>query len=194
MPRSRLPTRLGLLLAGLLAAASVDALALDLKKIDLKKKYEEELIRWALKQAGLQRDPSPEGKKIERIEIVREEIIAQSDPWPNFLNWFHVKTKDFVVRQELLVAPGEVWDEEKVEESARNLRKLFILAVVRTVPCRSKKPGHVVLLVVTKDLWSLRLNTIFSQVGGVLQRLEFFPTEMNFLGRNKRVSIHLRME
>jgi hypothetical protein len=173
--------------------APAPAAGLDLKKLDLKRKYEEQLIRWALKQSGLERDPRPAGKTIERIEIVREDIIAQSDPWPNFFNYLHVKTRDHVVRQELLVHPGQPWDQQKVDESARNLRALFILAVVRAVPCRSSKPGQVVLLVVTKDLWSIRLNTIFSQVGGVLQQIEFFPTEMNFLGRNKRVSLHVRM-
>lgn len=162
-------------------------------KLDLKKKYEEELIAWALKQSGLERDPSPAGKVIERVEIVRENIIADSDPWPNFFNWVHAKTRDHVVRQELLVRPGQVWDERQVEESARNLRLLFILAVVRTVPCRSKKPGQVVLLVVTKDLWSLRINMVFSQVGSVVQAFESFPTEHNFLGRNKRLGLHFRL-
>lgn len=175
----------------LLALVASEAHAL---KLDVKKKYEQELIRWALAQTGLEREPSPQGKIIERIEIVREDIIAKSDPWPNFLNWFHVKTRDYIVRQEILVAKGELWNDDKVAESARNLRKLFILAVVRTAACKSKKPGHVVLLVVTKDLWSIRLNTIFSQVGTVLTKMEFTPTEQNFLGRNKRLSLHVRVE
>ncbi len=162
--------------------------------LDVKKQYEEGLVSWALAQAGLERDPAPAGKVIERIEIVREEIIARSDPWPGFLNIFHVKTKDFVVRQELLIRPGDRWDEELVDESARILRKLFILAVVRTVACRSRTPGKVVLLVVTKDLWSIRLNMNWSMVGSVVGFWDFTPTEMNLAGRNKRLSLHLRLE
>ena len=96
---------------------------------------------------------------IERIEIVREDIIAQSDPWPNFLNRLHMTTREYIVRQEILVAPGQQWNQDKVDESARNLRRLFILAVVRAIPCKSSRPGHVILLVVTKDLWSIRMNT-----------------------------------
>jgi hypothetical protein len=174
------------LLATLLAAAPRSARGLDVHK-----KYEQELVRWALGKAGLERDPSPAGKIIERVEIVRENIIARSDPWPNFLNYFHMTTRDFIVRQELLIAPGEVWDEARIEESARNLRKLTVIAVVQTIPCRSRKPGHVVLLVVTKDLWSIRLNMIFSMVGTTVQSLELYPTEGNLLGRNKRLSLHV---
>jgi hypothetical protein len=162
--------------------------------LDLKKQYEDSLVAWALAQTRLERDPSPAGKIIERVEIVREEIIARTDPWPGFLNIFHVKTKDYVVRQELLLGPGDRWNEELVDESARNLRKLFILAVVRTAACRSRDPGKVVLLVVTKDLWSIRLNMNWSMVGSVVGFWDFTPTEMNLAGRNKRLSLHLRLQ
>ncbi|MCK5797546.1 MAG: hypothetical protein KAI47_10205, partial [Deltaproteobacteria bacterium] len=61
------------------------------------------------------------------------------------------------------------------------------------VACRARKPKEVVVLVVTKDLWSLRLNTVYSQVGLLVDTLDFMPTEENFLGRNKRLSVHLRL-
>jgi hypothetical protein len=47
----------------------------------------------------------------------------------------------------------------------------------------------VILLIVTKDVWSLRLSTDFNQVGLVLTTLGFFPTEYNFLGRNKQLGL-----
>lgn len=159
--------------------------------LDLKKKYERTLINWALKKNSLQVDPNPAGKTIERVIIEREKIISQSDPWPNFINIFHVKTKEYIVRQELLIGTGEVWNQERVDESIRNLRGLFVLAVARAVPCKSKTTGKVVLLVVTKDLWSIRINTAFSQTGLVLGALEFNPTEENFLGHNKRISLRI---
>ena len=162
--------------------------------VDLKQKYEEQLVRWALGQTGLELEPRPEGKIIERVEIAREEIVARSDFWPDFFNWVHVKTRDSVVRQELLVHAGQRWHPRRVEESERNLRKLFILAVVRAVPCKSKKPGHVVLLVVTKDIWSIRLNMKFSMVGSTVQSFLAQPTEQNFLGRNKQVSLRLTLQ
>lgn len=182
-------TLLGAAVALLVTAVPQGAVALDVKQ-----QYEENLLRWALAKTGLERDPSPAGKIIERVEIVREEIIARSDPWPGFLNIFHAKTRDHIVRQELLIGPGERWDDERIDESARNLRKLYILAVVRTQACRSREPGKVILLVVTKDLWSIRLNMNWSMVGSVVGFWDFTPTEMNLLGRNKRVSLHLRLE
>lgn len=163
-------------------------------RLALKAQYEEELLRWGLSRAGLELEPSPEGKVVERVVIVREDIIAQSDPWPNLFNWFHVKTRESIVRQEILLRPGQRWDRALVEESARNLRQLFILAVVRAVPCRSPEPGKVVLLVVTKDLWSIRLNTTPQMVGSTLQLMDFFPTEMNFLGRNMQLGLHIRLQ
>lgn len=162
--------------------------------LDVRRQYEDELVRWALGVARLEIEPSPAGKVIERIEIVRENIIARSDPWPSFLNIFHITTRDHVVRQELLVRPGQVWDQALIEESARNLRKLPVLAVVRTAACRSSEPGKVILLVVTKDIWSIRLNTNWNMVGSVIQFLDFTPTETNFLGRNKRLSVHIGLQ
>ena len=161
--------------------------------LELNRKYEEDLLRWAMEREGLTGEPSPAGKVVERVVIVREEIIAESDPWPNFLNWFHATTRDHVVRQELLVKPGDRWDGELIRESERNLRKLFILAVARTRACKGSSPDKVVLLVATKDLWSIRLNTQFSMVGTTLQLYDFFPTEQNFLGLNKRVSLHVQL-
>ena len=161
--------------------------------LELNRKYEEDLLRWAMKREGLTPEPKPAGQIIERVVVVREEIIAASDPWPNFLNYLHYTTRDHVVRQELLVGPGDAWNEELIRESERNLRKLFILAVARTRACKGSAPGKVVLLVATKDLWSIRLNTAFSMVGSTLQLYDFFPTEQNFLGLNKRVSLHLQL-
>ena len=184
-------TRLRSVVLLLLAAAALLPARAD--ALDLKQRYERQLLRWALGQTGLQLEPRPAGKTIERVVIVREEIIAESDFWPNFFNWFHLKTRDQVVRQELLIGTGETWDPARVAESARNLRKLFILAVVRVVPCKSSKPGQVVLLVVTKDLWSIRLNMRFTQVGSIVQEFLFQPTEQNFLGRNKQVSLRLML-
>jgi hypothetical protein len=168
-------------------------LAVDLGRINVHAQYEEELIRWGLAQTRLQRDPHPTGKIIEKIVIARENIIAQSDIWPNFLNYIHIKTKEHVIRQEMLISVGEPWDEKLIEESERNLRQLFILATIRTVACQSSTPGHVILLVITKDLWSLRLNTLFEGVGSVVNYFDFFPSEENFLGLNKRVGLHLQL-
>ncbi len=185
-----MPPRAATLVLALLALGS----AAPARALDLQQQYEEQLVGWAMHLKGLRPEAAPEGKIIERVEIVREEIISRSDPWPGLLNVFHAKTRDHVVRQELLVRPGMRWDSERVEESARNLRQLFILAVARAVPCAGSRPDRVVLLVVTKDLWSIRVDSDFSMVGSTLQLFETNPSEHNFLGRNKLLGLHLRLQ
>ena len=74
------------------------------------------------------------------------------------------------------------------EESGRNLRSLFILSVARLVALRGTSPDRVRVLVVTKDQWSLRLNTEFRFDQARLDVLSFQFAEHNLAGRNKRLS------
>lgn len=151
--------------------------------------YEERLVAWGLTRTGRELDPAPEGKRIDEILIASEEIVAPTDPYPRFLNLFHVKTQDSVIQRELLLDVGDAWRADLAAETERNLRKLFILAISRVVPVKGRAPGTVGLLVVSKDLWSIRLNSQFNLVGSLLQYLRIRPTEQNFLGLNKQLSL-----
>jgi hypothetical protein len=161
--------------------------------LDIKKRYEEQLIKWAMKLRGLEREANPQGKRVVKIVVVRETVIAQSDPWPNFFNWVHIKTRDYIVRQELLFRVGQRYKPKRVRESERNLRALGIFAVARVVACKGKSPDEIVILAVTKDLWSLRFNFVYDQVGGVWRDVSTTPTENNFLGRGKALGLHFRL-
>lgn len=153
--------------------------------------YEGQLIAQTLAQLGLQPDDHPAGKIIERVVVARHPIIEASDPWPNFLNVFHLVTREHVVRRELLFRAGQPYDEKRVRESARNLRALpLVFAVVRIVTARASRPDRVIVVVITKDLWSLRLNSQFSIGGGVFNYLSLMPTEQNFLGLAQRLSLY----
>ena len=151
--------------------------------------YEDALVRWALVQHGRVPEPAPEGKPLEEILVAAEDVVAEADPYPQLLNVFHARTREHVIRREVLLAPGEPWSTERVEESVRNLRALRAFAVVRAVAVRGRTPGTVALLVATKDLWSLRVNTSFAAVGSLIQLLQVQPTELNFLGLNKSVAL-----
>lgn len=151
--------------------------------------YEERLLSWALEQhPGRVVEPHPEGKKVEEVLIAAEEVFAASDPWPSLLNIFHIRTREGVIRREVLLEVGDDWNPTRVQETERILRRLFIFAVARIIPLKGHN-GGVALLVVTKDRWSLRLNSDFSLVGNLLQLLRLRPTEQNFLGRNQQVLI-----
>ncbi len=153
--------------------------------------YERDLIARSLAALKLEIEPNPQGKIIERVAIVRQPIIEPSDPWPDFLNIFHVTTREHIVRQELLFKEGMRYSETLIRESARNLRLLpMLFSTVRIVCARGTEPGRVIVVVITKDLWSLRLNSKFSIGGGVFNYLSLMPTEQNFLGYNQQLSLY----
>jgi len=151
--------------------------------------YEETLVTWGLAQHARELEPSPEGKRLEEVLVAPEDVIAQSDPYPNFLNIFHVRTREQVIRRETLLEPGAPYSAELAEETARNLRKLGIFSVVRVVPVKGQTPGGVALLIITKDLWSLRLNQTWDVVGSFLRYLRLQGTEKNFLGLNQQLAL-----
>ncbi|HEY8211535.1 MAG TPA: hypothetical protein VIG99_28830 [Myxococcaceae bacterium] len=152
--------------------------------------YEQQLVAWGLEKVQREVEPSPEGKRVEEILVASEDIVARTDPYPQLLNLVHVRTRESVVRAEVLLQVGEPYRAQLAAESERNLRKLFILATAVVLPVKARDPDAVGLLVITKDLWSIRLNSEFSLVEGtLLQLLRIRPTEQNFLGLNKRLSL-----
>ncbi len=150
--------------------------------------YEERLVEWGLAQHARVLEPDPAGRRVEEVLIASEDIIAPSDPYPAFLNWIHVRTREGVIRREVLLAPGDTWDAHRVQETERNLRRLFLLAVVRVVAVQGKA-GGVALLVITKDRWSLRLSNAFTLIGSLLQFLQLQLVEVNFNGWGQQLAV-----
>jgi hypothetical protein len=155
--------------------------------------YEDQLIQWALKLHEREVDPHPEGKRIEEVVVASEDVFAPSDPWPMFLNWFHWKTKEDIVRREVLLGPGDTWSQAKIEETERNLRGHTIFAVAKVLAVKGKQ-GGIALLVVTKDRWSLRAEWSYLIVGTVLEYLDVPITEINFLGRDLQLTIEPNLQ
>ncbi|MCC6623571.1 MAG: BamA/TamA family outer membrane protein [Deltaproteobacteria bacterium] len=161
--------------------------------------YEDERLALALAAAKLHLDPAPDGKRIGTIHIVRDDVFAEDEPFPTFLNVFHARTHEDVVARELLFEPGETWDPERVEESMRNLREQTIFALVRIVPvapdhAASPHPETVDVLVYTRDLWSLRIESGFSLTDGFLDHLALTLIERNVAGRNVQAAISFELE
>lgn len=147
--------------------------------------YEKESVRLALEDEGAELDPAPTGKIVEGVDVVALEVFERRDPLPHWVNWFHATTPRDVIERELLLRPGALYDQALVEETERNLRAERQLSVVIIVPVKAKAPGHVRLLVVTKDVWSLRVNWDVVFVNGRVQTLALQPSEENLLGRHK---------
>ncbi len=171
--------RVTLLLAAILSAAAVSQ----------DNGYEDRLIAWGLAQHGRELEPAPEGKRLEDVLVASEDVFSPSDPYPLFLNLIHVRTREPVIRREVLLAPGDLWDAHRAQETERNLRKLFLLAVVKVVAVKGRE-GGVALMVVTKDKWSLRLSNSFTLIGSLLQFLQLQLIEVNFNGWGQQLAVH----
>ena len=149
--------------------------------------YEEDTIASALDRLGLVRDPDAEGKRVESVHVLRLEVIEERDPAPRFLNVFHVVTRESVVLSEVLVRPGDEFRRTFADETRRKLSALPQLSLVLVVTARGSADGLTRVVVVTKDVWSLRLNWDISVTSGGLERLTMNPSETNLLGTTQRV-------
>ncbi|MEO7091923.1 MAG: hypothetical protein ABI175_01655, partial [Polyangiales bacterium] len=150
--------------------------------------YEQTSIDEALDARKLQLEGAPEGKTVEAIEVVSLEVIEKRDPAPRFLNVFHTTTKPYVIGREVLLQVGAPYTQALAEESARNLRDLIQLSVVLVVPVRGSSPDKVRILVITKDVWSFRLNSKFTFVGGKFEYLFLQPSEWNIAGTHHQAA------
>lgn len=150
--------------------------------------FEDRLIAWGLDLHGRELEPEPQGKQLEEVLVASEDVFNPSDPYPLFLNIFHIRTREPVIRREVLLAPGDVWDAHRVLETERNLRRLFLLAAVKVVAVKGKA-GGVALLVVTRDRWSLRLSNDFTVIGSLLQFLSLQLVEVNFNGWGQQLAV-----
>jgi len=136
----------------------------------------------ALLARGYQVDPMPWGKVIGAVRVYNEDVFAEGSRVLRFFNNFHVTTKEHAIADEVVIGAGEVWDQERVEETARRLRDPLWSSVVAVIPVVSSEPGKVDLLVVTRDIWSLRLNTQYQVQQRSLTDLQIALSENNFLG------------
>ena len=147
-------------------------------------------------------DPAPFGKIIGRIHVVAQPVFSARDGRLQWLNLFHRTTRPAILERELLLEPGQVYDEALVEESTRNIQspapftvagqQLYppdLSSVVAIVPVRSTIPGQVDPLLVTRDLWSLRSNMDFQFQQDALTLFEMSLAENNLLGWRKYLSL-----
>ncbi|HEX3775002.1 MAG TPA: hypothetical protein VHV51_11095, partial [Polyangiaceae bacterium] len=133
-------------------------------------------------------DPAPEGKRIEDIQIATIDVFDERDPVPDFVDIFHTTTRKAVIRRELLFEQGSFYDQRLADESARNLRDLIQLSIVLVVTAKGSSPDRVRVLVITKDVWSLRLNWSLQSSNAQINSLVLNPSEENLLGQHIIVS------
>jgi hypothetical protein len=157
--------------------------------------YEQASIEAAYKELGFSPDPNPEGKLVESVHTVRLEVIERRDwatpltPAPRFLNAFHVVSKDWVIRREVLMKPGDVYRQTLADETQRNLSSVSQLSVVLVVAARGSTPDKVRVIVITKDVWSIRLQWNIALSNKGLEGLTINPAETNLIGTHQSLGL-----
>lgn len=136
------------------------------------------------------RDSEPVGKRIGSILIYASEVFGEESLF--FLraaNHLRIKTRDSVIREELLLKEGDFFDWGLVEENELHLIGSgfsSVVVIVPVEPLEKDRSDEVDLLVVTRDIWSLRLSSDFETAGSVLNYAFLSLTDTNLFGYNKR--------
>lgn len=113
--------------------------------------------------------------------------VPGEDWWPfRVANKIHIRTKEPIIRRELLLAPGEAWDEHKALESERNLRAYGSFRYV-AVSSMARPDDGVDVMVRTQDSWTTNIKLSLGSEGGE-NRFAYGMEEGNLLGRGKQVS------
>lgn len=131
---------------------------------------------------------------LSRIDIVRENIFDSTEaaPWyAQLINGLHARTRDFVVRRELLIRQRQRFDSALIAESARNLRRLGFFREV-ALDTLSDSSGHI-LRVTTKDRWTTKGSAAARITGGQLI-LNLGLTEANLGGSGVSLGFRYRTE
>jgi hypothetical protein len=175
------------------AQAICDAHSPDCDWIATFSSLERASIRRSLKALGVELEPMPWGKTIGHVSVRNEDVFAESN-WLQFFNHFHITTKSQAIEREMTFSEGQVYDPELIAESARRIKDPLFTSVVAIVPIKSSTEGQVDVLVVTRDIWSLRLNSKYTIQENSLTDLQISISENNFLGRRKTVAIAMVMD
>jgi len=183
-----------LVLIALCTAAGAEAPTGEPVRLPRPGSYEAEALDLALAALGLEVDPAPQGKRLARIHVVDQPVFGPRDRFLQFFNLFHYTSKPAVVEREVRLRPGDPWDDTKIRETERVLRDPIFTSRVVVVPVRSASPGWFDLLVVTRDVWSLRMNSNFEFQEGSLTELTLSISENNFFGYRKQVAVVFDMD
>jgi hypothetical protein len=131
------------------------------------------------------------------VHVVNLEVFSRREPVGRAFAWanmFHRTTRESVIAREALFRAGDRYDQTLVEETVRNLRGSGLSNVVVVLPVASAAPERVDVLIVTRDIWSLRLNTDFEFQQGHLVYLSTSLSENNLLGWRKTAALVLDMD
>jgi len=141
---------------------------------------------------GPENFPEFEGKILSSIKIVRQNVFDDRirEHTPFYYRWgnaLHIKTKEWVVKNELLFNVGEPVDSLKIIESERNLRLRGFIGEA-FVTALANGPDSVDLTVTTIDYWTTKI-AVNTELGGGKYSIGAAASEVNLLGYGQSVEI-----
>jgi hypothetical protein len=134
---------------------------------------------------------------IGNVEVIVNEIFEEGTNerggWVyGFANKLHIRTRERVVRQELLFSTGDPLDPEALAQTERNLRALTFLRDAR-IETHSGEDGKVDIRVITYDAWTTVPQIRFSKVGNKIV-WGIGAAEQNLLGWGKWLEVGYRSD
>lgn len=157
--------------------------------------YERQAVEKVIENNGWRVASSPSGREIEEVHVVTLPVFSRRDG--DLLQWFnrlHATTEPDVIRREVLLEPGDKWEGDKARETERNLRNPTFTSLAVVLPLERESDTKIDVLVVTRDIWSLRTNTDFEYQNGILSNLYVSASEHNLLGRHKSIGAAFEMD
>jgi hypothetical protein len=155
------------------------------------------LLLWGIPASAAEGEQAASADTSSRPRIAKVEILCkdvfdpeiQEDNKKLFLlaNGFHFRTREWVIRQELLFREGDVYDQKLLAESERNLRNLGFLGRVSILE-RRNDDGGVEVSVKTQDQWSTVVAFSGHMVGKHYSAGTYFE-EHNLLGWGKSLVV-----
>lgn len=133
----------------------------------------------------------PDSLTVGQIRIQRRPIFSADEERSGaalaaalrrWMNRLHVRTREGIIRRELLFAAGDPLRFDLLAETERNLRTLGYLNDIRVAPTDTLPDGRVPVLVSVRDSWTLKTNFSYAKASGGDTRWTVQMSDTNFLG------------
>lgn len=132
----------------------------------------------------------PEGRTVCAVSTFRQPPFVEGEHLPVWLNRFHADTRDETLLSLARIRPGAVWTDALRMDVGRRMATPGVLSVAVAVPVETTAcEGGVEVLLVSRDIWSLRFVARPEIDGGELTRITLGATENNLGGRHLQLAL-----
>lgn len=197
MPR-RPPVSLPALHRTCLAAAAFLLVSVGARAQEMPERgeYETLAIGMAVAELGASVAREPWDRPVCEVHVRALPIFLEDDVLPTWLNVFHRVTRERVIRAANTLEPGDVFTEQAFADAERALRDSSVFSVSAVVPIAPLRPevadatpGCIDVLIVTRDVWSLRANGSIETNGSTVTSLYLGGSESNLFGSGDTLAV-----